>query len=327
MVPSVTTFVDFFSESPPQLALFPERCLRARLNTNQCQKCLESCPFGALSIKNRKIDLDTTLCTGCMSCVAACPQDVLVSGNDVYEMLSSFQPERDVAVSCIRQAQNHPDEITLPCVGIVSKPVLGAIFFSDCRSVTFNLTGCAECCNRSVAKEFLTDHKQVLDELSDICTTKVVVVEEKEQLSKQSMARRSYLSKMLDIAVDVSKKKNLSRQVPPLDKPKSSRRIPFKTQLVKKMLINVHGDAKRKVFGLFGYTLFPNARCNCCPLCKGICPTGAIKIDRTSQGKNFSFAMLDCSGCGLCVEFCKKNALVLKQASLDSPKMTSNFET
>ena len=262
-----------------------------------------------------------------MSCVAACPQDVLVSGHGPDAMLSSFQPERDVVVSCIRQAQNHPDEITLPCVGIVSKPVLVAILLSDCRSVTINLIGCAECCNRSVAKDFLTDHKQVLDELSDICTTKMVVVEKKDQLSKQSMARRSYLTKMLDIALDVSKKKNLSRQVQPLDESKSSRRIPYKTQLVKKMFTNVQGDAQKKVLGLFGYTVSPNARCNCCPLCKGICPTGAIKIDRTSQGKNFRFAMLDCNGCGLCVEFCKRNALVLQQAGLDYQKMTSNFET
>ena len=113
----------------------------------------------------------------------------------------------------------------------------------------------------------------------------------------------------------------LSRQVAPLDEPKSSRRIPFKTQLVKKVVTNLHGDAKEKVLGLFAYNVSLNARCNCCPLCKGICPTGAIKIDRTSQGKSFRFAMLDCNGCGLCVEFCKKNALVLKRVNVDHKEL------
>ena len=169
MVPSLTTFVDFFTESSPQPALFSERCLRTRLNTNQCQKCVESCPFGALCINNRTVDLDTTRCTGCMSCVAACPQDALVSGDDLRRIAQLISTrEGDVVVSCIRQAQNHPDEITIPCVGILSKQVLAAIMLSDCISVTFNLIGCAECCNRSAAKDFLADCKQILQELSDI---------------------------------------------------------------------------------------------------------------------------------------------------------------
>ncbi len=319
MLPSLTTLVDFFSEASPRPTLVTKRCLRTRLNTNQCQKCIESCPSGALSIYNRTVDLDASRCTGCMSCAAVCPQDALASESDLDEMLNSFQPARDVVVSCRRQAQNYAEEVTIPCVGILAKPVLAAIMLSGSRSVTFNLARCAECCNRSVAAAFLVACRQIMQELSGPDAAELILAEREEDLSNPQMDRRSYLRKICDITVDASKQSLTSRQVSPLEKPRSHRRIPFKTQLVKKMVTNLQGDAQKKILGLFAYNLSLDPRCNCCPLCKGICPTGAIKIDRTSQGKSFRFAMLDCNGCGLCVEFCKINALVLNRPAPISP--------
>ena len=309
----LTLFTDFFCESPPQLALFSERCLRSRLSTNQCQRCLQNCLFGALSLNNGKVVLDSTQCTGCMSCVAECPQDALVCDYHLDELFSSQPAWTDIVVSCVRQAPNHPEEIAIPCVGILSKQVLAAIFLSDCKSVTINLVGCAACCNQPVSKDFLANCRQVMAEFSDINSTKMFLVEKREQLTNPGMNRRSYLSKIRDFAVDISKQGFFFRQVPPLAETKRSRRIPFKTRLVKKLLTNLPENSQKKILRLFGHNLSINASCNCCPLCKGICPTGAIKIDRSDQGKSLKFEMLDCNGCGLCVEFCKKNALSLKR--------------
>lgn len=313
----LTLFTHFLSYPSPQLALFPKRCLRSRLNTNQCRRCLESCPTGALSVINRKIDLDTAQCTHCMSCVAACPQDALVSDHDLDKLLSSFQTGGDVVVSCIRQEQNHPDEITLPCVGILSRQVLAAIFVSGCRSVTFNLAGCKKCCNKSISRGFMGDCRQMSEDLADIRSVKLALVEKREQLLIHRMDRRSYLKKIRDIATDVSKKNFILKPVGHNEEPKRNRRIPFKTQLIKKLITNVDEVSQKKIFCFFSHNLSVNADCNCCPLCKGICPTGAIKIDRTDQGKKIKFNIMDCSGCGLCVEFCRK-----KSISLDA--VTSN---
>jgi formate hydrogenlyase subunit 6/NADH:ubiquinone oxidoreductase subunit I len=316
---SLAIFTNFFSESDPQLLLHSERCLRSRLNTNQCLRCVESCPSKALSLDNRKISLDTVQCTGCMACVAACPQDAFASDYDLGEMLRSCQSKADVVVSCVHQVQNHPDEIMIPCVGVLSKQFLAALLLSDCRSVSFNMIGCTECRNHDVSSVFTRNCRQIINELSDITLTKVVLAEKSEELSSPKVDRRSYLSKIRDMAVDVSKQSFLSNKsvVAPLAEPKSGRRIPFKTQLVKKMSTTVDGDSQQKLLDLFAYDVSINEECNCCPLCKGICPTGAIKIDRYGQGKEFKFEMLDCSGCGLCVEFCKKNALSLERFSLN----------
>lgn len=307
----LTLFTDYFSESSPQLTFFTNRCLRARLNTNQCQRCVESCPTGALGADNRKIDIASPRCTGCMSCVAACPQDALVSNYDLGELLRSFQKNRDIIVSCHRQTQSHPDEIIIPCVGIISKQLLTTLVFSGCRSVTFNLAGCRGCCNEDVSTAFRIDCKKITDYLSESSPAKVTLVDRREQLSHHIMDRRAYLAKLRNIATDISIK-NISpaRKTGP-EKPGNSRRIPFKTELVKNILAHLDEDSQKKVLSLCGHNLSINEGCDCCPLCKGICPSGAIKIDRSEQGKRFKFRMLNCSGCGLCVEFCKKNAISL----------------
>lgn len=306
-------FTDFLSEPLPRLTFIPGRCLRSRLNTNECQRCLEKCPSGALNIHNRKINLDTTRCTGCMSCVAVCPQDGLVSDHDLGELLHFFQAGGDVVVSCSRQAQSHPDEVTIPCVGILSKQVLIAIILSGCRSVTFHLTGCAGCPNRDVANGFIVDCRQVIDDFSDVDTTKLILAEKREQTSSQQINRRAYLTKIRNIAAAVSKRNLTQKPTSPADKIPNSRRIPFKTQLVKELHSTVRGNSQKKILSLLGHNLSTNEHCDCCPLCKGICPTGAIQIDRSGQERSLRFEMLDCSGCRLCVEFCKKNALLLER--------------
>lgn len=312
----LTFFPNILSESSPQLVLVSERCLRSRLNTNQCQRCLESCPCGALSERARKIDIDATQCTGCMSCVAACPQDALVCDHDLDKMLSSCQTGRDVLVSCLHQAQNHPDEMTIPCVGILSKQVLTAIALSGCRSVTFNLAGCAECANREISRAFTVDCQLITEFFSSMNPARLNTVQKKEHLPRHRMDRRTYLRKSLNIVADVSRKGFSLKRSTPVKEAQNSRRIPLKTQLVKKVFTGADENSQKKILDLFGYTLSTNQHCNCCPLCKGMCPTGAIKIDSSGQEKRLKFEMLDCSGCGLCVEFCKKDALLLEPYSM-----------
>lgn len=252
-----------------------------------------------------------------MSCVAACPQDALVTDHDLNGMLGSCQSGADVVVSCIHQIQNQPGEMTIPCVGILSKQVLAAILLSGYPSVSFNVAGCTECTNQDVSNVFVKNCKEIIEELSDISLTKVVLVEKNDQLSNPKKDRRSYLTKIRDIAVDVSKQSFFSTQMPSSGESRTRRSIPFKTQLVKKVLASLDGGSQQVMLGLFGHNLSVHERCDCCPLCKGICPTGAIKIDRLDQGAKLRFEMLDCSGCGLCVEFCKKNALSLERFILD----------
>jgi len=46
-------------------------------------------------------------------------------------------------------------------------------------------------------------------------------------------------------------------------------------------------------------------------MCKGICPTGAISMEKVDEEKSLVIDNTLCSGCGLCVTFCKNDALRL----------------
>ena len=302
-----------FSERSSQATLLPERCLRKRLNTNQCTRCLDVCPSSALGLNGREIVLDETKCSGCMACVTACPQDALVSDADLDELLCTIKTGRDVIVSCVRQTQSHPDEVVVPCVGVFSKQFLTAIAVSDCRSVTFDMLGCSKCGNREVATAFMADCKLVIETLSDIVPSNLVIAQKSEQPQNAVVDRRSYLANFKKIIVGVTKKRFTSEPTSSNHQNNNGRRVPYKTKLVQNLIVGRKEDSRKRILSLLGNSLSVNDNCTCCPLCKGICPTGAIKIERSEQGKKLKFEILDCSGCGLCVEFCKKGALSLER--------------
>ena len=299
----------FASSCQPSFVI--QRCLRTRLNTHQCQRCVENCSAGALKVLDRKISFEPSQCTSCMSCVAVCPQDALVSDFDIEKLLCSLHPARDVVISCVRQKQMNVDEITIPCVGIFSKQLLTASLLRGCRSIFFQLSGCADCPNGEISRAFKLTCQELFDVLEDLHPSTVVFREKEEQFTHHTMDRRAFLRKLRQLAGDISTNTLCFAPDSPPDDRARSRRVPSKTALIKKVLTNLDGDCQKTIIRLFAHSITLNDTCTCCPLCKGICPTGAITVDRCTEGKRLNFAMLDCNGCGLCVEFCKNNAISL----------------
>ena len=132
---SLTSFLNSVTEQPHTVVFIPHRCLRKRLNTNNCSLCLDSCSSGALSLRGREIVLDMTCCTGCMACVSVCPQDALTSKVDTDGLLASLAKKTNVQISCGRQRPFHSDEIIIPCLGIFSKHLIAAMGLSNRGSV------------------------------------------------------------------------------------------------------------------------------------------------------------------------------------------------
>ncbi len=108
---SLASLLNFVAEQHYTADLVPHRCLRKRLNTNNCSRCLDSCSSGALYLRGREIVLDKTSCTGCMTCVAVCPQDALTSELDADELLTYLDQKTNVQISCGRQRRFYYDEI------------------------------------------------------------------------------------------------------------------------------------------------------------------------------------------------------------------------
>jgi len=305
----LTLFTNIFSEPSLIPIQYPGRCLRKRLNSNQCQRCVSSCPSGAVTINDREIVLNEEKCTGCMACTAACPQDALESEYDLNDLVHSCKGDSDIVITCIRQKQTGSDEIILPCVGILSKQVLSAIFFINSKSVVINVSGCAGCCNQKVSDSFVHKYRQITEVLAEARTAKTILIHNEEQLHDIIVDRRLYLTNIRKFATTVTKKSFATNRVTQPDKQETTRRIPLKVRLLKKLVAELETESRIKILELCGQQLSINDNCTVCPLCKGICPTGAIQIERSEGCKNLKFNSLDCSGCGLCVEFCKKDAL------------------
>jgi ferredoxin len=312
----------FLPDPSPGVTLLANRCLRRRLNTNQCTRCLDVCPSSALSLHGREIAFDKAKCTGCMSCVTACPQDALLSEYDLENLLTTLttiEQGRDLIFSCAHHRTNDPAEIVVPCVGIFAKQILATILVKGCGSARFNVAGCSECHNQNASLMFLADYKLVTEALSLVDASNLVLTHQSYPSQTTDESRRSYLLGIRENILSGTKKSfkpTQKNQSPPKhDNTKhektNPRREPFKTRLVKKLLNDVNEESRPKIQSLLGYSLSVTGECTCCPLCKGICPTGAIKLERSAQGKKLRFEMQDCSGCGLCVEFCKKGALSL----------------
>ena len=305
----LTLLTNIFSDPSLLPVQYPGRCLRRRLNTNQCQRCVSSCPSGAVTLNDREIVVNEKKCTGCMACTAACPQDALESEYDLNELVHSCRGDSSIVISCARQKQAGPHEIVLPCVGILSKQVLSAILLMNSKSVVVNVSGCAGCCNQVASDNFIKDYSLITECLAERITTKTTLIHNKEQLHDIIVDRRLYLTNIRNIVTLVTKKKLAFNPTVQPDEKDTTRRIPLKIRLFKNLVAELDSEARKKLLKLFCPQLSINENCTVCPLCKGICPTGAIQIERAEGSKNLQFNSLDCSGCGLCVEFCKKNAL------------------
>jgi len=318
---SFASILNLVAEQHDTAELVPQRCLRKRLNSNNCSRCLDSCSSGALYLQGREIVLDKTCCTGCMTCVAACPQDALTSKFDADGLLAYLNKVTNAQISCGRQRHFYPNEIIVPCVGVLSKPILAAMGLRAGGSIIFNLTGCIECPNHQSSEVFKKDVNEVVDVLSDVMQSELLISEIDKGAGLIEADRRSYLTNLKNTFSKASKSHPIFEVKSIEPEPMSSRRVPQKTKLVQHIIRGLDKFSRDRILSLFGNSLSVNQECTCCPLCKGICPTGAIKIERLEQGKELKFQMLDCSGCGLCVEFCRKEALVLEKGLSEKPEI------
>ncbi len=64
-------------KKPRYVSFEPKLCVHARRSTRGCERCLATCPAGALSSDQDVVALDPYRCRGCGACSAACPTGAL----------------------------------------------------------------------------------------------------------------------------------------------------------------------------------------------------------------------------------------------------------
>lgn len=297
----------FFAAPECAVRTEPRRCLRNRLSDNRCDLCLRVCPSGALSYRDGLLCLDTLKCSGCLRCTALCPSDALIPHADL-QLHDALRKRDKLLISCERQRLFREEEIVVPCLAMFSHELLLYFFtFSAAQTIRFNISGCRSCDNEKACREFERDLQCVRQRggLHRLPRLEVLTEEKRE---KGIGNRRSFLRSLgtgaLQAATSPSGREHAQPEIPD-----TSRMVPRKTQLLKEIM--EVGNSQHPLAAAMIRHVHISDDCVPCPRCAGICPTGALKLVRLEQGKKLEFDATSCNDCGLCVEFCKEQALSL----------------
>jgi ferredoxin len=314
---SFSLLTNLFKDTSFEVELDSRLCLKNRLNGCHCRLCLDDCPAQALSYIDNRLLIDTVRCTGCMRCTAVCPSDALRPDYDVVEQLVMVRQGNNdcVVFSCPRQKRFSPAEVVIPCLAVFSEEALLYLATSgNLRAVHFNAAGCSDCRN----KEALSSMKALLENLrdrhGDIIGPKLQVIDRHEERT-EAADRRSFLAVMkngvLSAAGSSLQSTTARKSIPP-----SHRRIPLKTELRQKTINRFPAGKQHPLLSRLTPQLTIGEECIPCSRCSGICPTGALKLERSKDSKQLIFHGENCSSCGLCLSFCKRGALALSSPFL-----------
>ena len=324
---TLSVLFDMMVEEQPKMQLVKAQCLRSRLNTCDCRRCLDVCPSGALSLIEREIHFDPLKCTSCMSCLAVCPNDALDGGYDLVAILAEISSQSQVVVSCNRSMQKSTDEVAVPCQGVFSEESLLVLGRSGCDSITFDMVECRTCDNHHAAARFRDSLRQILDIAESALTTSMVVEEDTLNVERaETRDRRSYLSHLLSRVSQMPSAGQTTGSCRETKERMNGRKVPAKVRILERLINRADPWEKGNLQALCNYSLIINDACTPCQRCSAICPTGALKLNRSVPERQLLFEPGRCSGCGLCESFCKNKALTLRVPSylkrdLNGPRM------
>ncbi len=322
---TISLFDKLIETDVKAVTLIDQRCLRRRLNTNECRSCIDVCTTGALSFDGRMVQLDTDRCSRCMRCTAICPNEALVPPIDLEKTLRLLAERHEAVISCERHQLFQEDEITVPCFGIFSPIALMAIGSKGCATVRFRTEQCRHCVNKDAAEAFISALGRVTDHVARLFGATLTTSQSITRYRATGNERRSYLlglrAKVLSMTPQKKHKQEENEPCPE----QSGRRLPVGVRMAARMIDTAESGVKEQLRELCTPRLTISTTCAICPRCAGICPTGALKRDKSKRNKYLLFNADYCSGCRLCVLFCKQSSIRLSPATLlDNQQGTSS---
>jgi ferredoxin len=292
----------------------PRRCLRARFHKNQCRLCLEECRTGALTLQGDKVCFAPEKCTGCLRCAAVCPNDAFSLEEKLLPLLQAINRGGHIVVGCGGNRGDLP-RYTVPCLGIFSEPLLAAMNCLAGNDILLDGSGCAGCINGHCAD---TVHGQ-LENLSQRqgrgAAVRIKLMTERDTIAvgRENNERRVFLKELRRFFSAFGAQSTGRNLDGAGEANRIANRAPVAVSAVLQYAV-AHAPAGREnLLEHYFFTLTADSGCDFCPLCSGMCPTGAISRSSSEAGKSLLFTSAACSGCGLCRDFCRRQALTLSR--------------
>ena len=308
----------FKNNEPPVLDFISRRCLRNRLQGNGCSRCLDECPVQAISLEQGSgVRIDQKRCVGCLACTAVCPVEALLGKDQRLSVWPAKAAGREALRLCCEKAIVSGEEIILPCLGALAEEHLAALAagVGAGKGVRLSLIKCGDCRAESV-REILARRLANLESRlgSGGITGAVRLLLEEEEGGElaESASRRAFFKAFREISFHAATETMAALQADPTQKEQHAHKHqPGRLAQLRQAVADADDPAVRAALLRLFFTLNVSEECNFCGACAGMCPTGALKNVREDEGKRLEFAWALCSGCGLCLEFCRKKALTL----------------
>jgi ferredoxin len=288
------------------------RCLRTRFNKSRCDLCARGCEAGAISLTPGPVINDET-CTGCMLCVSACPAEALrADGFNFLRTLDGLKKAAGPVLGCTEGEGLRAHEKT-PCLGFLSEEHIIALLSMLEGRVQLNLIGCADCRNAITLPVLRQRVRDVVEKTRLDATGRMVFALQKAGLDYRDIPydRRGFFS-----AIKRSSLEGTAEIIGGfLDKkasmPFARKALPLRRALLNSVFSTAGGVLREGLLRNYYHALSVDGSCDLCFACMGVCPSGAIKVERERPEDGVMFKSSLCSGCGLCEGFCMNGSISL----------------
>lgn len=284
------------------------RCLRVRFNESSCSRCQAVCPTAAIALE-QGMEINRETCSGCLLCTSVCPTGALELSVDFLGCAAQLAKVPEPVLGCCRTKEQANG--WLACLGGLSDEHLLYLSNRLNGTLTINLSRCAECPNSSM----LSLLQARLDTLvsGGGCRIMTVTTADAVRHREESVDRRSFF-KSFRTSLFQTAAVVMTAGVQETERRSdyTSKRVPDRRQLLLRVLDVVDQQKKKQLEERFFGRITFNEACTACQACAAICPTGALRKNREQPDNPPLFTAADCTACGLCVEFCMDQALVLR---------------
>lgn len=303
--------------SDDPITIDPSRCARHRCGANPCSKCIDNCEVGAIKWDVNGLGIDTSACTGCLRCMAACPTEALTSPEfRLLQVLSELAEHPVPVLGCTGQP-NSEGHAKIPCLGYLAHPELMglcALVFEE--GLHANLTVCEGCENSHIVPEVVQTYEFIGKLIPD---HKIELVTEAEDLRYQSpgISRRQLFSLFKRKAVQKAARSVRKLRDEEATQPYGSKMTPSLRILLLKAVQHVSESRSTAIArALFGNIEFTSSCCGS-GRCVAVCPTGAIQSRHDGRTPP-DFKRYLCVSCRSCEAFCRdQGVLVIHKVSLN----------
>jgi ferredoxin len=317
MLPDALALELLTSRGNPELDL--SRCVRSRFRLAGCERCVTACPQQAVRCEPLPA-VETRACRGCRLCEAACPTGALRGDSEPLEESLLLLRERTDAIWGCRLQGNVHGHVKSACVGFLGMEHLLVLAILLPHGITFNLTHCRQCPNAEAAVQ-LQQRLEILHHLPNYPFAgrlRLALREPQLNYRPDTISRRAFFQQFRRGAGNSLRQALQRREENGKAKDYGSKRLPVARALLLQALPLLDGPFRRSVETNFFPMLHFTDDCRGCRGCLGICPTGALGRKRHDTSETSpSFEMQLCTACGLCAEFCRRQAIRLTQAAVD----------